>query len=68
MYKVDVLNGCSCFVKNGYRVSQDFASKEEAETETTRMIDAMNKNFCKRHAFSFTERFGNYKIYMKPRA
>lgn len=67
MYKVDVLNGCSCFIKNGYSATQDFATKEEAETEAKRMIDAMNNNFCQRHAFSFTERFGNYKVFIKPR-
>ena len=67
MYKVDALNPCSCFVKNGYRQSQDFETKEEAKKEAERMLAGMESSFCKKHEFSFIERFGNFKIYMKPR-
>jgi len=68
MYKVNVMNPCSCFVKNGFVDAQDFDTKEEAKTEAEYLIGIMQTNFCKKHEFSMTEQFGSYTIYIKPRS
>ena len=67
MYKVDVENPCGCFTRNGFRQTQELQTKEAAEKEANRMLAEMNANFCKKHEFSLTERFGNFKIFIKPR-
>ncbi len=67
MYKVNVMNPCSCFVKNGLVENQDFSSKEEAATAAKNIIDKMNAEFCQRHNFSVTEQFGTYTVYIKAR-
>lgn len=68
MYKVNVMNPCSCFVKNGFIDAQDFATKEEAKSEADYLMGIMNSNFCQKHEFSMTEQFGNFTIYIKPRS
>jgi len=68
MYKVNVTNPCSCFIKNGFVETQDFATKEEAKEEAEYLIKIMKSNFCQKHEFSMIEQFGNYTIYIKPRA
>lgn len=65
MYKVTVLNPCSCFVKKGFGEVQEFDTKEDAAYEANKMLEVMNRTFCKRHEFSMTEKFGDYKIYTK---
>jgi len=68
MYKVNVMNPCSCFVKNGLADVQDFDTKEQAKEEAEYLMNLMQKNFCKKHEFSMSEQFGNYTIYIKPRS
>ena len=68
MYKVNVMNPCSCFVKNGFVDAQDFTTKEEAKSEADYLMGIMNSNFCQKHEFSMTEQFGNFTIYIKPRS
>lgn len=68
MYKVTVMNPCSCFVKNGFVDVQDFDTKEKAEKEANYLIGIMKSNFCQRHEFSMKEQFGSYTIYIKPRS
>ena len=67
MYKVNVMNPCSCFNKNGLAQTQDFSSKEEAKQEAEMLIEKMQNEFCKKHDFSMTEQFGSYTIYIKNR-
>ena len=67
MYKVNVQNPCSCFIKNGFAETQDFDTKEEAQKEATKMVDEMSRNFCQKHEFSMQEKFGDFTIYIKPR-
>jgi len=67
MYKVNVQNPCSCFVKNGFVDSQEFSTKEEAKKEAEYLINIMESNFCKKHEFSMNEQFGDYTIFIKPR-
>ena len=67
MYKVDVYNPCSCFVKRGLFESNEFTTKEEAKKEADSLLKKMNDEFCKKHTFSMNEQFGDYKIYIKPR-
>ncbi len=68
MYKVQVQNPCSCFVKNGFVESQEFKTKEEAKEEAEYLMKIMASNFCQKHQFSMTEQFGDFTIYIKPRA
>lgn len=67
MYKVNVPNTCSCFLKSGMAESQEFTTQEEAEKEAGRMLDTMQAKFCKKHEFSVSEQFGDYSVYIKPR-
>ncbi|MEA1919018.1 MAG: hypothetical protein U9N52_04200 [Campylobacterota bacterium] len=62
MYKVDVNNACSCFLKSGYSEHQSFQSREEAKEEADQMFKVMNSTFCHKHQFSMMEKFGNYTI------
>jgi hypothetical protein len=68
MYKVNVMNPCSCFVKNGFVDTQDFTSKEEAKNEAEFLMQTMQTKFCQKHDFSMIEQFGSYTIYIKPRS
>ena len=68
MYKVTVMNPCSCFIKKGYVDTQDFATKEAAKNEAQYLLDDMERTFCQKHQFSMIEQFGNYTIYIKPKS
>lgn len=68
MYKVNVMNPCSCFMKNGFVDAQEFSSKEEAKEEAEYLMGIMKSNFCQKHQFSMIEQFGSYTIYIKPRS
>lgn len=67
MYKINIMNPCSCFVKSGLNALSEFDTKEEAQKEANRLISNMESNFCKKHEFSMIEQFGDYTIYIKPR-
>jgi|FLOH01.1.fsa_nt_gi nucleoid DNA-binding protein len=67
MYKVNVQNPCSCFIKNGFAEVQDFNTKEEAKNEASHMLQMMTRSFCQKHDFSMIEKFGDFTIYIKPR-
>jgi hypothetical protein len=67
MYKVNVQNPCSCFVKNGFVASQDFDTKEKAKKEAEYMMKIMKSNFCQKHEFSMSEHLGDFTIYIRPR-
>lgn len=68
MYKVKVENACRCFLRSGFAEMQEFSSKDEAKGEAESMIKIMESNFCKKHEFSINEQFGDFTIYIKPRA
>lgn len=67
MYKVTVMNPCSCFVKSGLGQSLEFETQAEAQSEAHKLIARMESNFCKKHEFSMIEQFGDFIIYIKPR-
>ena len=67
MYKVNVMNPCSCFIKGGFSESSEFDTKEEAQKEARKLLSEMESNFCKKHEFSVMEQFGDFTIYIKPR-
>ncbi|QSZ42282.1 hypothetical protein GJV85_09245 [Sulfurimonas aquatica] len=67
MYKVNVSNPCSCFIRNGFVESQEFTTKEEAKEEANKLMQTMKSNFCQKHDFSMSEQFGDFNIYIKPR-
>ena len=68
MYKVNVMNPCSCFIKNGFVETQSFDTKEDAKIEADYLIGIMKSNFCQKHEFSRSEQFGSHTIYIKPRS
>lgn len=68
MYKVNVMNPCSCFVKSGMYETEDFETKEEAKVQADKLMADMQMKFCKKHDFSMMEQFGNCTIYIKPRS
>jgi len=68
MYKVTVMNPCSCFVKNGLADTQDFSSKEEAKKEAETLLHKMKTTFCAKHDFSMSEQFGSFTIYTRARS
>ena len=67
MYRVEVMNPCSCFIKNGFSEIQEFTSKEEAKEEANNLVQKMSTNFCQKHEFSMLEKFGDFIISVKPR-
>lgn len=67
MYKVKVQNPCSCFIKNGLAQLQDFNTKDEAKTEADKLMQQMSRNFCQKHEFTLSEKFGDFTIFVKPR-
>lgn len=66
MYKVKVLNACSCFLKNGMAEVQEFETKDEAKIEAESMLNIMKSNFCQKHSFSISEQFGDFTVLIKP--
>lgn len=68
MYRVEVKNSCSCFLKSGFSEHQSFDTQEEAREEAERMFEHMQTKFCRKHEFSLSESFGNYTIFIRPRA
>jgi nucleoid DNA-binding protein len=68
MYKVNVMNPCSCFIKNGLADAQDFDTKAEAEAAAKNIMDKMQAEFCQRHNFSVSEQFGTYTVFIKARS
>jgi U3 small nucleolar ribonucleoprotein component len=68
MYKVNVKNTCSCFLKSGMADTQEFKSKDEAKNEAEFMLKTMQEKFCKKHEFVINEQFGDYTIFIKPRS
>ena len=68
MYRVEVKNPCSCFVKNGFMEKSEFETQEGAKEEAEYLMKIMASNFCQKHEFSMTEQLGNFTIFIKPRS
>lgn len=68
MYKVRVMNTCSCFIKNGLWDSQDFSTQEEAKKAAESLLNKMQTTFCSKHEFHMSEQFGSYIIQTKARS
>lgn len=66
MYKVEVKNPCSCFIKNGFIERSEFDTKEAAKEEAEYLMKIMTSNFCQKHQFSLSEQFGNFTIFTQP--
>ncbi len=66
MYKLKITNPCRCFLKRGMAEELEFDSKEEAKVEAEATLALMQKEFCKKHNFSLSERFGDYTITISP--
>ncbi len=61
-YRVKVNNECSCFLKRGLNPNAEFDSKEEASKKANELFEMMNKEFCKKHTFTLSEKFGDFTI------
>jgi len=68
MYRVEVKNPCSCFIKNGFAEKSEFNTEEAAKEEAEYLIKTMRSNFCQKHEFEMSERLGSYTIFIKPRS
>ena len=68
MFKVEVKNPCSCFLKNGFVENSEFETKEAAQEEAEYLLKIMKSNFCQKHEFSMNESLGNYTIFIKSRS
>ena len=67
MYKVEVKNSCSCFIKRGLPDVQEFSTKDAAKEEAESLLHLMENTFCQKHTFKLMEQFGSYTIYIKPK-
>jgi nucleoid DNA-binding protein len=65
MYKIKVMNPCSCFIKKGFADSEAYATKDEAKRAATELLEYMQTKFCHKHDFSIVSQFGSYTIYTK---
>ena len=68
MFKIKVQNTCRCFLRSGFSETLEFNTQEEAQKEAQSMIENMRSNFCQKHEFELNEQFGDYTIFIKPRA
>ena len=68
MYKVEVKNPCSCFVKNGFIEKSEFETQDAAKEEAEYLMKIMASNFCQKHEFVMSEQLGNYTLFIKPRS
>lgn len=68
MYKVKVQNTCRCFLKSGMAETQEFDNKDDAKHEAESMLKTMQSTFCQKHEFALSEQFGDYTVFIKPRA
>ncbi|PHS58264.1 MAG: hypothetical protein COB17_03305 [Sulfurimonas sp.] len=67
MSKVKIQNACSCVLKCGMAEVQEFDTSESAKKEAEKMFATMNREFCSKHDFTLTERFGDFTIFIKAR-
>ena len=68
MYRVEVKNPCSCFIKNGFVEKSEFETEDQAKEEAEYLMRIMASNFCQKHEFALSEQFGHYTIFIKPRS
>ncbi len=66
MYRVEVKNACSCFLKSGFSERQQFDTKEAAKAEAEYMLGVMNSTFCHKHRFGMSEMAGDFTITISP--
>jgi hypothetical protein len=67
VYKVEVKNPCRCFMRDGGVEQQHFTSSSDAKEEAQRLLERMEKNYCKKHQFALTQMGNNYTITIAPR-
>jgi len=56
---------CGCVKKSSYNVVQNFDSIEKAINEAEKICEDMNKNFCLKHKFYYTQNENNIIIKME---
>jgi len=58
MYSIEVTKVCGCMKKDKNLEFKEFESESEAELEALRLMNYMNKDYCKKHRFHL-EKDGN---------
>ena len=68
MFTINIDKECGCFKKSDFENNKGFENKDDALVEALNMVDHMNKEFCQKHEFSFSEDGQNFQIAMNDRA
>lgn len=66
MWSVDIKNACSCLLKSGLPEHQEFEDEKSARDEATVLLGQMQREFCKRHAFTQVETTRAITIFIRP--
>lgn len=66
MYRIEVKNGCRCFLRSGMAENQTFADAAEAKAEAEAMVAQMQRDFCKKHNFILTQTGLTFTISIVP--
>lgn len=64
MATINIDRECGCFRKSDLENNQSFESKDDALMEAQAMVNHMNSQFCKKHAFTLSESGDNFSITM----
>lgn len=54
-------------MRDGGVEQQHFSTSNDAKEEAERLLERMEKNYCKKHQFVLTQMAGNYTITIAPR-
>ena len=52
MYKVQMQNECSCFIKSEYESEKSFDTQRDAYNYANTLAELMNEEFCTTHLFT----------------
>ncbi len=68
MFTINIDKECGCFKKSDFENNKGFENKDDALIEALNMVNHMNKEFCQKHEFVFSEDGQNFQIAMNDRA
>ncbi|MEA1954349.1 MAG: hypothetical protein U9O24_08165 [Campylobacterota bacterium] len=67
MFTVNIDKECGCFKKSDFENNKSYENKDDALIDAMNMVNHMNKEFCQKHDFTFSEDGQNFKIAMNVR-
>jgi hypothetical protein len=62
MYKVEVVNECSCFLKSGMSNYEEFESEIDAKKFAEKIVTEMKLYSCKRDSISINRFLNTFKV------